>query len=223
MKSIYYVFFLSCLFISATQGQASFNLDTVKKHMIYVKAGIQPNLSYRIGYQQNFTWLNPKSNFTLYTELQGSFIRKIDKNINGRIGIILPARLGSKWYVFNDFFAATGHLETTHFSSNRFVLGDKIDFGLYKQRWSINLTVSYHWILASEIVHTQFYRDTFFSEAQDGWYKGAGGFFLVGLESNWLIAHKFDVGFAILYPFSQAGNSLGGAPANATVEIGWRF
>lgn len=209
--------------IISLSAQSYFNLDTDNKNQLYFKAGVQPNVGYRLGYIRNFSIGQKERRISLYGELQGSFIRNLDQNAAARLGGVFPVLHQGKWKLFSDLFFTAGHLETTHFTSNRFTVGEEIDFGFYNPKWRMNLSLGYQWIYLSQITHTDFYRNQFYEDAVDGWYEGNGGFFLLGLETSWLIRKQWDVGLSFKVPFSEQFNSLGGAPANMSMDLGWRF
>lgn len=202
-------------------GQSLFTFDQENNNLIYLKGGIQPNMSIRLGYARNLPLFN--SNLTIYGEYHGALFRAYEENAEIRVGGILPITGKRKFKLVNEILATVGQLKTTHFNSARFTVGNEIDYGYYSDKWRINLSLQYQWIYLSKISPTDFYRDTFYENAQENWYTGNGGFFLMGIETSWLIAERFDLGFWIKYPTSQQGNSLQGSPGHAALEFGWRF
>ncbi len=75
----------------------------------------------------------------------------------------------------------------------------------------------------NRIEHTAFYRTTYYEDAEDGWYKGAGGMFQFGIESGGTIKEKYDIHFEIKLPFTEKFNSYGGSPFHVNLGLGYRF
>lgn len=221
MKNRCLFFFLFCSLTAILNGQSIFTLDTQYKSQVYLKGGIHPNLGTRLGYTRNISTFNRQ--ISLYGELNKALFRPIKENAEVRLGGIVPLSGRQKLKLINEVFTTAGILETTHFQSTRFTIGDELDYGYYGAKWRINLSLQYQWIFLSKIKPTEFYRETFYPEAKESWYRGNGGFFLFGLETGWLIGKRLDLVFWFKYPSSQGGHSLMGSPAHAALEIGWRF
>ena len=221
MKSKFVVFLLFLSLTVVLKGQSIFTLDLQHKNQLYLKGGIHPNLGTRLGYARNVTAF--KTQLSLYGELNKALFRPFKDNAEIRLGGVAPLLHHHKFRLINEGFATGGVLKTTHFHSTRFTIGDELDYGYYGAKWRINLSVQYQWIFLSKIQPTEYYRDTFYPEAKESWYRGNGGFFLLGLETAWLIGKRLDLVFWFKYPSSQGGNSLMGSPAHAALEIGWRF
>ncbi|MEO1254943.1 MAG: hypothetical protein AAFY41_08665, partial [Bacteroidota bacterium] len=145
------------------------------------------------------------------------------QNFDSFLGLVYNVWSKSNWRVFGELFHNYGRVETTNFNSKRWAFGGEVDFGFYKERWQISLSSRFQHNYLNHITHTDFYRITYFEEAKDGWYKGAGSFFKLGLETAWIVSRNYLLGFNFKIPVTAKGNSLGGAPANVSIAIGKRF
>lgn len=216
------IFFLSIISFNG-KTQIIHNSDQEHPNQVYLKTGIHPNFSYQIGYRRNIPLSSWHRNLSLYGELQGSFIRPLSENAIIKIGVQLPLLQFGSWQLLNDFYGTAAHLETIHYESNRFTIGNEIDFGYYSNRWYIAFSISYDWIYLNELIHTDFYREHFYQEAKDGWYRGGGGYFVTGIETGWRIGQYFNLDFSFEIPISEKGRPLGGSPAYITLGLGYRF
>ena len=53
--------------------------------------------------------------------------------------------------------------------------------GYYQRCWFIAAEFGVDWAITTHIAHSQFYRDTVYADAKDGWYANTGGEFYYGL------------------------------------------
>jgi hypothetical protein len=125
--------------------------------------------------------------------------------------------------IVNNVNLSAGGVTTKNFISKKFAVGDEAAFGFYKKRWFIVATAEYEKIYLNRIEHTEFYRTTYYEDAKDGWYKGAGGMFQFGLEGGRTIKGKYDIYLEIKLPFTEKFNNYGGSPFHVNIGLGYRF
>lgn len=208
--------------IQLTAQSVIFN-DTTIQNSVYIRAGIEPASMIAFGYQRN---LNPdflKQTITAFAEWNVSAFRFSPKNSEIKIGGIAPLFQKSSFKIVNNLNLSAGSLSTRHFDSKKFAVEDEIAFGIYQPKWFMALTAAYEKIYLNYIKHTDFYKKTYFEDAVDGWYKGAGGMFQFGLQVGRTFYQKYDVHFELKLPFTETFYSYGGSPAHINLGIGYRF
>lgn len=208
--------------IPLTAQSILFN-DTTIQNSVYIRTGIEPASMLCFGYQRN---LNPdflKQTITSFAEWNVSAFRLSPKNSEFKIGGITPVFQKRSFKIVNNLNLSAGSLSTRHFDSKKFAFADEIAFGIYKPKWFIAVTAEYEKICLNNIKHTDFYRETYYEDAVDGWYKGAGGMFQFGLEVGRTFYRKCDVHLELKLPFTETFSSYGGSPAHINLEIGYRF
>ena len=220
--NIFLTGFLMVVTIQVTAQSTLFN-DTTLRNSVYIRAGIVPASMITFGYMRN---LHPgflKQTITTFAEWSVSAFRFSPKNSEFKIGGLAPLLQKGSFKIVNNLNLSAGSLSTRHFVSKKFAVADEIAFGIYKPKWYIAVTAEYEKIYLNYIEHTDFYRETYYEDAVDGWYKGAGGMFQFGLEASRTFYRKCDVHLELKLPFTEALHSYGGSPAHMNLEIGYRF
>ncbi len=93
-------------------------------------------------------------------------------------------------------------VRTTHNDINRMVsIGADIRLtgGYVSPSWFAGSLVGFDWALTTHIKHTDAYRETVFSQARDGWYRGTGGTVYMGLYGGYSFG-KLDLATQISQP-----------------------
>ena len=217
---IFSIVLLICVFESSAQTIVS---DSTTKNRVYLRIGIEPTTMLTLGYQHNFDIGLSDRLLTTYGEWSSSLYRFGFKNSELKIGGIIPVVQYGDFKIVNNLGFSVGSVNTKHFSSKKFAVADEIALGLYKNKWFIAGTMEYEKIFLNHIEHTDFYRTTYYEDAQDGWYKGAGGMFQFGVEGGITINQLFDLHAEIKLPFTEKFNGYGGAPMHVNLGVAYRF
>ena len=159
----------------------------------YVRIGIEPSTSFYFGYQRNFDVGFLKQNLTSYAEWGTSMTRIGFNNSELKIGGILILFNKKSFNIVNNLNLSAGSVATQNFVSKKFAVANEVAMGFYKKNWFFATTIEYEKIYLNRIEHTEFYRITYYEDAEDGWYKGAGGMFQFGLEGGGTIKAKYDI------------------------------
>ena len=197
--------------------------DSATENRAYLRVGIEPTTMMTFGYQRNFNVGFLNRNVTSYTEWASSLFRFGLNNSELKIGGIVPVFEKGSFKVVNNLNLSAGSVTTQNFDSKKFAVGDEVAIGLYKKSWFIATTVEYEKIYLNHIKHTEFYRTTYYEDAEDGWYRGAGGMFQFGIEGGGTIKEKYDIHLEIKLPFTEKFNSYGGSPLHLNLGLGYRF
>lgn len=197
--------------------------DTPTENRAYLRFGIEPTTMITFGYQRNFDVGVLNRNVTSYAEWGTSMYRFGFSNSELKIGGILPIFEKRSFKVVNNLNLSAGSVTTHNFDSKKFAAGDEVAVGFYKKSWFIATTVECERIYLNHIKHTEFYRTTYYEDAEDGWYRGAGGMFQFGIEGGGTINGKYDIHLEIKVPFTEKFNSYGGSPFHVNLGLGYRF
>ena len=211
-----------CLFTAGQlSAQAIINNDPAFKNRAYLRAGIEPATMLTLGYERKFELHSLPQNLVTYAEY-GVSVAKF-RNAGLKVGAVLPVFQRRNFMIVNDLNLSAGNLSTKNFDSNKFAIADELAFGIYKPQWFFALTAEYEKILLTRIEHTDFYRETYYEDAVDGWYKGSGGMFQFGFETGRTFARRYDVHLEFKLPLTGQFNTYGGSPAHLNLGLGYRF
>lgn len=208
--------------ISHLSAQAPLNASLTGKST-YLRLGIEPGTMTAFGYQQNVDIGLFKEDVAAFAEWNVALFMFGPKNSELKIGGVHPIVVRGKFKVLNSFNLSVGSASNMHFDSYKFAVGDEVSGGLYGQSRYIATTLEYEKILLNRIEHSKFYRTTFYEDAEDGWYEGAGGRIQFGIESGRTIKDRIDLHLEIKFPLTEKFNNLGGSPLHINVGVGYRI
>jgi hypothetical protein len=216
------ILILSALTLSPLTAQNLINDGSVKNR-IYTKVSVEPTTMFALGYQRNFRIGNLKNQLTTYLELNNAFHKFLAQNNELNIGGIIPLFESGSFKVVNDLYLSAGRTSNVNFKSHKFTVGDEISVGWYKEKWYVAALAEYEKIYLNEFTFTENYRDRFFEDAEDGWYKGGGGRIQFGLEAGLTFKEKFDLYVAVKSPFTEQLNRYIGSPLHLNLGFGYRI
>jgi hypothetical protein len=189
----------------------------------YLRVGIEPTAIMTFGCQRNFNAGFLNRNITSYAEWGSSMYRFHFNNSELKFGVIFLIFEKGSFKGVNNLDLSAGSVATQNFDSKKFAAGDEVAAGLYNRSWFIAMTAEYEKNYLNRIEHTDFYRRTYYEDAKDGWYKGAGGMFQFGIEGGGTIKGKHDIHLEIKMPFTERFNRYGGSPFHVNLGLGYRF
>ena len=197
--------------------------DSTNQNRAYLRIGVEPTTMLAFGHQHNFDIGLKNKPLTTYGEWSTSFFKFGVKNSEFKIGGIIPVFQSGDFMIVNNLGFSVGSVATKHFDSYKFAVSDEIAIGLYKKKWFVAGTAEYEKIFLNHMEHTDFYRTTYYEEAKDGWYNGAGGMFQFGIEGGITIKDRFDIHAEVKKAFTEKFNGYGGAPFHVNLGLGYRF
>ncbi len=203
-------------------GQTIIN-DSPTNNRAYLRYGIEPTTMLAFGYQRNLDVSILSTRPSIYAEWNSSFFRFGFKNSELKSGAIIPVFQYNNFKMVNNLGFSVGSTTNKSFESTKFAISDEIAIGLYKTKWFIAGTAEYEKIFRNHIEHTDFYRITYYEDARDGWYKGAGGAFQFGIEGGRTFKQRVDLHGEFKIPVTEKFNAYGGSPAHVNLGIGYRF
>lgn len=195
------------------------NSDYSQRYL--VGTGIDPSWNVSFSYQRIVN-LNGNT-FTAYGEWEASVVRPGFKNCDGNLGAVISLLRKNNFHVLTDPYFSLGRLETRNFKSLSTLVGNEVSAGFFKVNKYITLLVSYNRILATHLEHSNFYRETFFEDARDAWYRSTGGFFQFGLGGGFTFNSKHDIFIEFKIPVTERFGGFGGSPAHLNLGYGIRI
>lgn len=202
-------------------AQTIISNDNTKSNRAYAKAGIDPATMFRLGYERQMGLTVIEKQLVTYAEW-GFSVANL-KNSELKVGGVLSLIEKGNFKIVNNLNLSAGTLTAKNFDSKKFAIADEIALGIYKQKWSFALTAEYEKFYLNHIEHSDFYRATYYEDAIDGWYKGAGGMFQFGIEWSRILYERFDLNLELKMPFTEKFHSYRGSPAHINLGVGYRF
>ena len=223
MKNIKTIIIAIAMLFTLNQlsGQTIINNDPSVKNRVYLRTGIEPATMLTLGYERKFDVGFLKQKIVGYAEF-GSSVANFNNN-DFKIGGILPIFEKGNFKIVNNLNVSAGSMSAKNFDSKKFAAADEVAFGLYGQKRFIAFTAEYEKIFLNKIEHSEFYKNTYYENAVDGWYKGGGGIFQFGIEGGFTIKQKIDVYSELKLPSTEKLNSYGGSPMHLNLGIAYRF
>lgn len=217
MKTIYIFLFITIPFYGFSQQLFDSN------SRITIQGGIDPATMVTLRYERHLrnTFLN--RDIYPYAEFSSTLTRFGVKNSELKLGQRMPIWNYRSIQFISGLNTSFANAETINFDSKRFALEGDIALGYFWKKSFLALTTSYEKILITEINHSQYYRDRFYSDAKSGWYKGGGGTFQFGLEGGVCIKNRVDIYMELKIPFTEQFNALMGSPGHLNVGVGYRW
>lgn len=209
--------------VNQLSAQTIINNDSVNKNRAYIRVGIEPATMLTLGYQRNLKPGLLKQPLTVFGEWSVSAFRFNVKNSEFKAGGILPVFEKGNFKIVNNLNLSVGSVETSNFNSFKTAVADEVAIGFYKQKWFFATTVEYEKILLNHLKHNEIYKQNYYEDPVDGWYKGAGGMFQFGIEGGRTFYEKYDVHLEIKMPFTEKFNFYGGSPFHVNLGLAYRF
>jgi len=223
MKNIKAIIIAMTLFFTLNHlsAQTIINNDPDVNNRVYLRTGIEPATMLTLGYERKFDVGFLNQNIVGFAEF-GSSVANFSNN-DFKVGGILPVFEKGKFKIVNNLNVSAGSMSAKNFDSKRFAAADEVAFGIYGAKRFVAFTAEYENILLNKIEHSDFYKETYFEDAVDGWYKGAGGRFQLGIEGGVTVKKKLDAHLEIKLPFTEKFNSYRGSPMHVNLGIAYRF
>ena len=223
MKNIKAIIFAMTLLFTLNQlsAQTIINNDPDINNRVYLRTGIEPATMLTLGYERKFEIGFLNQNIVGFAEF-GSSVANLSNN-DFKVGGILPVFEKGNFKIVNNLNVSAGSLSAKNFDSNKFAIADEVAFGIYGEKRFVAFTTEYEKIVLNKIEHTDFYKETYYDEVVDGWYKGAGGRFQFGIEGVVTLKKKLDVHLEVKLPFTEKFNNYGGSPMHVNLGIAYRF
>jgi hypothetical protein len=202
-----------------TKGQALFNTN----QRLTLQTGIDPALLITFRYERRLENVLLQKDLYPVAEFSSSLSLPGIKKSEFKIGNRLPVWRNQKLGLITGLHASYGQVETLNFDSKKLALDADVAFGFYSNKRFLAFTASYEKILANQLIHSPYYRDRFYPDAADGWYKGSGGTIQLGIEAGLLIKNSIDLYTEIKIPMTEKLRGLMGSPGHVNLGVGYRF
>ncbi len=198
-------------------------IDTAARNKMYFQFKIEPASMITIGYQKPARQKIFKRDLNPYYEISTSLYQIGFANSEAKVGEMISIYESGNFKFITRLNLSVGHVKTCNFNSTKIAAEDEIGIGFYKKKSFIALTAEYEDIYFNYIKHTRYYKETYYEDAIDGWYKGGGGTFQFGMEAGVTIQEKIDSFISIKVPFTEEFNGYGGSPFHVKVGFAYHF
>jgi hypothetical protein len=184
--------------------------------------GVGPATMIGVRYERRFDSLAFKKDIFTFAQVTSSATRFGTENSEFKIGQRIP--VWRKWNigVIAGLNGSFGNVHTQNIDSKKFALEGDVALGLFREKGFFATTFAYEKILATKIMHSEYYRDRFYDGAVDSWYSGGGGF-QFGIEGGIVIKSLIDVSMDLTIPITERFNPMMGSPAYINLSIGYRL
>lgn len=188
---------------------------------VYLMGGIEPGVMTTLGYERDIAIKSLDRTISLYTELGLSIMRLDIENSNYELGVRLPLWEWRSLKIIDNLYTTMGSINTHNFDSTVFTLGSEINMGYYGTYGYITTLIEYEKFLFSHLIHTDYYRSTYYPNAVDGWYKSSGGMFQFGLKGGFSLWNT-DISLEIKKGFTEQFNTYA-SPLHINILVGYSF
>lgn len=202
-------------------SQAQHIFDTDQR--LTTQVGIDPATMWTLTYERRLSEVIKQTDLYPNISYRISLPRPDFANSTLVLGGRLPVLRWNKMQMIGGFSSSFGSVATQNFESQKFSIATDLAVGYYGTQGFIAVTAAYDRILSTQLVHSEYYRARFYSDARDGWYKGSGGSFQFGIEGGIVIIDRIDVFTEIKIPSTERLNSMMGSPGHVNFGVGYRF
>lgn len=212
-----------CIFSIASQVVKGQNIlhKSDHTHRVIISTGIDPSWNASLCYQRN-VGVN-LSVLTAYAEWEASVVRPGIRNWDANLGAVIPLFNRNNFHLLTDPSVSMSRIETRNFNSFGVLAGNEIAAGFFKDESYFSFLFAYNQILASYLSPSDFYRTTFFEDAQRSWYSSTGGYFQFGISAGLTFIQKHDIFIELKIPLKEDLGGFGGSPAHINLGYGYRI
>ena len=204
----------------ALRAQDNLRTDGME-NLVYIGTGIEPTWDLTLGYQRPMKI--GRCTMYPYAEWHPSVVRFGFRNWNSKLGMRYRVIQKGAFAVINNTLLSPGRVETRNFNSFKIAISDRILIGLFDPRKYLAFSAEYKKIVLSHIHHTAYYREVFYEDAHDGWYKSTGGMVQFGLEGGFSIGNRWSATIDLKMPLTEKFTGYGGSPANINILIAYKL
>jgi len=201
-------------------AQSHFLTQEQHQQHISISYGLRPNMALRATYARQWPGSLP---LALTASLESSLTQRLGENVALQLGSQYVVLQKQKFALTNELSISAGHLETKIYKAGKWELNELLLAGWHGRRTGIALLAGYTQNLATHLKHSDFYRETGYADARDGWYGGFGGYWQAGFRFNQLLWRRLDLSLQVSYANSAKGNSIGPLPVMAQLGGSWRL
>ena len=206
-----------------SHAQTLFPLQEKHQHRLHISTGFQPGFvqDLRYDYRSTLPLVFLKNSY--FVSAEGALYRSFADNNTFRAGTNIILWNKGPWASTLELALSNGRLKNKLYQAEKWETSGKLAAGYYGKSVGVNAMISYTRNLALHISHTEYYSNTIFEDAVDGWYKGAGGFAAMGVEAQFLLMQRLQLDLSIYSTFTDRGAPLTVIPVQFSLGVGWRM
>jgi len=169
---------------SPAWGQEATNMPAGTRHAITVDAGLDSAMATSAGYTYRLRAGFWKHDILLYGKLTLP-AGDLDLDDNAvEAGIRTTAVAYGNLRLQIALGPVLRNTESNLFAANSLGFQTTLLPGYQSERWGLMAEIGYEKMLATNLRHSQLYRDTFYPEAENGWYGNTAGTVRLGLRAG---------------------------------------
>lgn len=217
MKGIFTIIIIS--FSSLLTAQQLFDND----NRLSLQLGIDPSTLVSLKYEKNLKDFIFSRDLYPYVAVTFAPSKDPFKRMEYKIGERLPIVSYYGFQCIKDINLSYGRVETENFISKKIAFEIDLALGKYWNRGYIAATLSYEKIMMTSLNHSSYYKNRFYADAQDGWYKNSGGSIQIGLEYGLKVSKNVDMFMEFKIPRTAKWRAYMGSPAHMNIGFGLKL
>ena len=214
---------LFTLLISASLNAQTTLRENSTKNAVYGHIGINPSTLLTVGYQRYLADSVFNREIIVFSEISSSLFTPGPKDSEIKLGGIISIYEWNKFKIINSLNFSYGSAQSINFDSKKLAVGDELAIGFYGPKSFVATSIEFEHVYLNHLKHSDYFKDTYFSDVKDGWYKGLGGAFQFGIETGFTLKKKVDIHLELKVPFTEKFNSYMGSPFHLTLGGRYRF
>jgi len=224
MKTIYIIIaLLLSLFIQKSQAQTQFLAQEDYQNKVSFSTGLEPAFIYNLRYDRRSTLPFTNIRASYFAKAEASFFRSFAENSEWSIGTQLLLLEKNKFQLLYETAIANGQLQTRLYDAKKWEWNHTVEAGFFGKKSALSLLTAYTQNVGLKLIHSDFYKETIYDEGHDGWFRGVGGYFDLGLRGQVLVKERLNVNLLLKTSVTSKGHALNILPAQASVGLSWRM
>jgi hypothetical protein len=224
MKTIYIIIALTFgIFIQNSLAQTQFLAQEEYQNQVSFSTGLEPAFIYNLRYDRLSTLPFTQIRASYFAKAEATFFRSLAENSEWSIGTRLLLMEKNKFQLLYETGIVNGQLQTRLYDAKKWEWNHTVEAGIFGEKSAISAFTCYNQNLALKLNHSDFYKETIYDEGQEGWLKGVGAYFDLGIKGQILVKERLNIALQLKTSVTSGGNALNILPAQASVGLSWRM
>ena len=199
-----------------------FTPNSKGKQTVYINAGLEPAVLTSLGYSYRFNFESLANDLILYGEASVPFGDFEMNDYRIKVGAQSTIISSNKWdFSLNGYLVLRGTENSIHSATN-YGIGFTALVGYYESCWFSALELGYDKGIVTNIEHTEWYKEYFYSDAKDGLYGNPGGNITIGLRGGYQISNFEITVRGGIFKTEEFNNPVG-VPYYGSIGINYHF
>lgn len=224
MKNIFRsIIVLTLVILSSTKNFGQVITPNFKgTQSIYINIGLDPAVLTTFGYSYRLSSENFWKDIILFGEASIPFGEFEINDYRIKVGIQNSLINLDNWdFSLSGYFVVRGTENSIHSATN-YGLGILALAGYYESDWFSAIEIGYDKGFLTDIEHTDWYKNYFYTDAKDGLYSNPSGNINIGLRGGYLISN-YEITLRAGIAKTEMLNDPVGVPFYSTLGINYHF